>query len=352
MFYNEAVRPILDKHFPDLVHSAGQLGKWGSDVLGFDTPQSTDHGWGPRLILFLSEPDYPKVKEGITKTLSRKLPYQFHGYSTHFTTASDGAPVMTKLTKGPIHHKVEVTTLRRFFNRTLKINPFEEITAKDWLTFSEQSLLEVTAGKVYHDGLNDLVPLRDKFSYYPPDIWRYMLAAQWRRICQEEPFVGRCGDVGDELGSKIIAARLVRDLMRLCFLMEKQYAPYPKWFGTAFTKLDCAKKLRPILESVLGASTWKGREQHLAQAYEFVAKMHNSLGITSSIEPKVRFFHNRPYLVIDGERFAQAIRATIETEEVRSLPAHIGSVDQFSDSTDIRSYPEHRVLLKALYHVG
>ncbi len=349
MFYNDVVQPILDEHFPKLAHSAGLLGKWGSDVLGFDTPQSTDHGWGPRVILFLGETEYPQLKDRIIATLSDKLPYQFHGYSTHFVTASDGAPVMKRITKGKIDHKVEVTTIRRFFDRHLKIDPFGEITATDWLTFSEQTLLEITAGKVFHDGLNELCSLRTKFSYYPEDLWRYLLAAQWRRIEQEEPFVGRCGDVGDELGSKIIAARLVRDLMRLCFLMEKVYAPYPKWFGTAFAKLRCAKVLGPLLESVLGTSTWKEREQHLSQAYEVVAQMHNTLSITPSLEPKVRPFHNRPYLIINGDRFAQAIRATIEDEDVLGLPEHIGSVDQFSDSTDILSYPKHRVQLKVLY---
>ena len=353
MFYHKAVKPILNKHFPDLVHSAGHLGKWGSDVLGFDTPLSRDHGWGPRLLLFLSETDYPKFNEEITTTLSQKLPYQFRGYSTHFS-AHGGAPVMTKITKGPIHHKVEVTTLKLFFDRILKINPYKEITARDWLTFSEQSLLEVTAGKVFYDGLNELEALRKKFHYYPDALWRYLLAAQWTRIGQEEPFVGRCGDIGDELGSKVIAARLVRDIMRLCFLMEKTYAPYPKWIGIAFTNLECARTLTPHLESALDATVWKEREHHLSQAYEVVAQIHNNLGVTPSLEPKVRPFHNRPYLIIDGCRFAQALRLTIEDEEIRRLPLnasvqHIGSVDQFCDSTDILSWPRHRVKLKALY---
>jgi hypothetical protein len=52
--------------------------------------------------------------------------------------------------------------------------------------------------------------------------------------------MARCGDVGDELGSRLVAARLIEELMRLCFLMEKQYWPYAKWFGTAFSKLACA----------------------------------------------------------------------------------------------------------------
>lgn len=35
-------------------------------------------------------------------------------------------------------------------------------------------------------------------------------------------------------GSAVITARLARDLMRLCLLMDRRYPPYSKWLGTAF----------------------------------------------------------------------------------------------------------------------
>lgn len=54
LYFKEAVQPILDSYFPHLDYSAGRL-DFGSDVLGFDTPMSRDHDWGPRLILFLDE---------------------------------------------------------------------------------------------------------------------------------------------------------------------------------------------------------------------------------------------------------------------------------------------------------
>ena len=75
--------------------------------------------------------------------------------------------------------------------------------------------------------------------------------------------MARCGDVGDDVGSRLIAARLLGDLMRLCFLMERQYAPYAKWFGTAFARLDCAARLLPLFEGVLRAETWQATLQQL-----------------------------------------------------------------------------------------
>ena len=63
--------------------------------------------------------------------------------------------------------------------------------------------------------------------------------------------------VGDEVGSALIGGRLVRDIMRLCFLMERTYAPYQKWFGTAFKRLSCGPDLWPMLQNALQAETWR-----------------------------------------------------------------------------------------------
>src|SRR5437868_6814132 len=85
MFFHEAVQPILDRHFPGLVYSAARLDA-GSDVLGFDTPHSRDHGWGPKCTLFLGEADFKRCAEDVSSTLSAELPCEIHGYSTHFAS--------------------------------------------------------------------------------------------------------------------------------------------------------------------------------------------------------------------------------------------------------------------------
>jgi len=159
--------------------------------------------------------------------------------------------------------------------------------------------------------------------------------------------MGRCGQVGDDLGSHLIAARLVRDLMRLCFLMERRYAPFIKWFGSAFAQLDCAAELLPVFAQVLEANSWQERQTHLTIAYEFVAEKHNTLGITQPLPTEVSQYHSRPFLVIHADRFVDAIQAGIKGEQVRALPEHLGSIDQFIDSTDAQRYLDR---LKAVYH--
>jgi len=333
LLYREAVKPILAKHYPALTYSAAWLGL-GSDVLGFDTPQSMDHDWGPRLMLFLGDADHETYHDEIDLSLRRELPAELHGYPTSFGRHEDGTAVMATTDGGLINHGVVFSTVQRFFKDVLKFDPTGIIRPLDWVSVPENRLLMLTSGRVFHDGLGQLEPLRAKLRYYPDDVWLYVLAAQWRRIGQEEAFMGRCGQVGDDLGSRLIAARLVRDLMRLCFQMERRYAPYIKWFGSAFAQLECAADLVPTFTRVLEANSWEERQTHLSIAYEFVAKMHNSLGITEPLPTQVTQFHRRPFLVLHADRFVDAMRSTITSHEVLSLPEHLGSIDQFVDSTD------------------
>jgi hypothetical protein len=55
-FYHEAVEPIIRQEFPSLSYAAALIGT-GSEVLGLDTEMSTDHHWGPRVMLFVNEVD-------------------------------------------------------------------------------------------------------------------------------------------------------------------------------------------------------------------------------------------------------------------------------------------------------
>lgn len=327
-FHAEVVRPLLTREFPGLEYSAALTGP-GSEVLGFDTPESTDHDWGPRLQLFLRDRDRARMS-AIDAALAYKLPEKVAGYAARFRR-SDGRGETNGL---------EIVTVAEFFRTALGFDPTGETKAVDWLSVPGHCILAVTAGRVFHDGLGAIEPLRAKLAWYPRDVWLYLLAAQWRRIAQEEAFMGRCGQAGDDLGSRLIAARQVHDLMRLCFLMERRHTPYIKWLGTAFAQLVCSGELLPLLAAALSADSWTKRQTHLTGAYETAAKMHNALGITKPLPTKVSQYYGRPFLVIHADMFVQAIREAIASEEVRALPEHIGSADQFVDSTDALNHPE------------
>jgi hypothetical protein len=346
--YEVGVLPLLERYFPGLDHSAGLI--WsGSDVLGFDTERSRDHGWGPRLMLFLRDEDLQTVGQQIDDLLSRELPDTVDGYPTNFGfTDEPGTKVIRPHEGGPIAHAVAPLSFGQFMLEYIGFADPYHLTDVEWLTASQQRLRTLTEGPVFHDGLDVLTPMQAALRWYPATIWRVLLAAQWRRVSQEEAFPGRCAEVGDELGSRIVTARLVRDLMRLAFLMERRYPAYSKWFGTSFARLACATLLGPHLDAALAAGTWQEREDALVAAYRMVASMQNDLDLTPALEIEPSLFWGRPFRVIHGDRFADALSRDLHDETLQ-VAAQIGSIDTWVDSTDVLSYPAMATRARAMY---
>jgi hypothetical protein len=333
-FYAQIVRSLLETHFPALAYSAALLGD-GSETLGYDTPMSADHHWGPRVMLFVREDDL-YLAPAIHAMLAEHLPYTFKGYSTHFSEPNlddNGTQLLQTIDSGPVNHRITVQTPLSLLSDHLGLDPAETLSPADWLSIPEQRLLTLTAGAVYHDGIG-LEDLRQRFSYYPRDLWLYLLAAGWARIGQEEHLMGRAGLVGDEVGSALIGARLVRDIMHLCFLMERRYAPYPKWFGTAFKQLESGPALYPTLQKALAARTWQTRQKYLIPAYEFIARKHNTLSLTNPLPETTTQFFGRPFQVIALHGFSDALLSEISDPQIATFPL-IGGVDQWSDNTDL-----------------
>ena len=303
-------------------------------------------------MLFIEEESQPEAEQ-IIQILSQKLPYEFHGYPTNFTPPDpndNGTQLLQPVTEGPVNHRVTVQTIRSFFMDYLGFDIEHALEPADWLTFSEQHLRTLTGGVIYQDEIG-LEKVRSRFVCYPQDVWLYLLAAGWTRIGQEEHLMGRAGMVGDEVGSAIIGARLVRDIMRLCFLMEKTYAPYPKWFGSAFKQLPGALELWPVLQDALGAATWQQREHFLVKAYEQIAMRHNALKLTAPLPEQTIFFFGRPFQVMALHGFAEALLKQIQDPQMKHIATRplIGGLDLLSDNTDFVSNPHWRSLIRQLY---
>jgi hypothetical protein len=357
LFYADVVRPLLTEEFPGLRHTAALIGP-GSEVLGFDSQRSTDHDWGPRLQIFLADSDDEAGQaDQVSLMLTARLPAEFRGYPTVFAASGAGDD-------RPPSHWVAVVGLRRWLINTLGFDPTWQVSLLDWLATPTQALAEVTGGGVFHDGLaadslaadslapdalaadalaadsdptdgdaGGLTAIRARVAWYPHDIWLHILACQWQRISEEEPFPGRCAEAGDDLGSSVVTARLVRDLMRLALLMQRRYPPYSKWLGSGLAQTATATDLLPAMTAAIHASTWAERESHLTSAYEAAARLHNKLAVTPPLDPVVRpTFYDRPYRVLDSGRFVQALRDQIQDAGVRALSL-TGAVDQFVDST-------------------
>jgi hypothetical protein len=342
-FYFEAVRPILEREFPEVEHAAALIGH-GSEILGFDDERSRDHQWGPRVQLFVR--DLGRAGE-IVRTMASMLPRSVVGFPTNFgPTAEEGTVALAELDSGPINHGVETIVLAEYLRAELGVDPLEGFTMADWLATPTQRLLESTAGEVFIDPIGDLTRVRELLAWYPHDVWLLVMAGHWRRVAQLEHFLGRTGSVGDELGSGVIAAWLVRDLMRLSLLQERRYPPYWKWLGTAYAKLrrpESAALARAL------ADDWHAREEALVDVYEAVARRHNELEVTEHVDPTARPFWGRPFRVLFADRFVDALRNAIVDPGLRAIDHEAGAVDCVSDNVDFLDQPSLFRELVGLY---
>ncbi len=285
-YYEEVVARLIG----GVPHAAGRLG-WGSDVLGYDTDRSTDHGWGPHLHVFVDAADVGLVRSAV----DAGLPSSFRGWPTKYGW-DDVAP----------QHWVEVWQLDKWLSHHLGCDPRPRPTALQWLLLPQQLILGVVAGGVFHDDRGGLTALRSELAWYPERpvaLAARLPVATGRRgggVHRSRARSRRHARLVDR------ESRLARDLVRLCFLIERKHAPYSKWLGTAFKGLDAASEVGPLLG-----------EGDVVGAAEAVARRHNALGLTAEVDPTRRPFYGRPFDVVFAERFVAACLERVEDPWLR-----------------------------------
>ncbi|WP_240642276.1 DUF4037 domain-containing protein [Microbacterium sulfonylureivorans] len=325
------VSPILADRFPGLPHAAGRLGS-GSDVFGWDDEVSRDHDWGLRLSLFVPADAVTEVDE----QLQRLLPEHYSGFPVRFAFTGQTVP----------RHHVDVSSVSRFLDDRLGFNPRADPSVPDWLSLTGQAALEVVAGPVFVDTADELTSARRALDWYPHDVWRYVLACDWIRLAQELPLMGRASDVGDEIGSRIIAARLAQIAMHLAFILERRWPPYAKWLGTSFSHLAYAPELRGALDGVLTADEGTSRQHSIAAALEHLLERQNSLGLTAVTGATIPFW-DRPHIHPNPTIIDQLLDG-ITNPDVTALPRGRGSAEQRTDNVDILINPQARARIVAI----
>jgi len=324
-YWDHIVRPLLDRELPSVPRIAARIGS-GSDVLGLDDEMSRDHDWGLRLQLLVPSTARSRVED----VLARHLPAEFAGHPTRLRFTGQESPSLT----------VEVDTLDSLIDSRLGFDPRVGGSALDWLSLTGQAVLELTSGEVFEDSEGQLTALRSALTWYPEDVWRYVVASAWQRVDQELPLMGRAGERGDDLGSRVIAARLVDVTMHLGFLVCRRWAPYSKWRGTLFAQLPLPSQLTGHLANVLDAPTWPERGEQLLPALELLADQQSRVGLPT-VAPVCTPFWDRPFLHLNPA-LVPAIRDSISDPAVRALPIGFGSIEQRSDNVDLLVHAARR----------
>jgi len=147
-FYRDVLGGIVD----GIPHAAAALGE-GSEILGFDTERSTDHGWGPRAQIFVRA----DAVESLRARIDARLPETFQGWPVRYY----------RWQTGRVEHHVEVATVGEWLTSHLGIDPRVSMPSGAWLSTPQQQLLEVTGGMVFRDDVGELTAIREMMAWWP-----------------------------------------------------------------------------------------------------------------------------------------------------------------------------------------
>ena len=194
-----------------------------------------------------------------------------------------------------------------------------------------------------------LAPIR----YYPWDVKLYLIASNWQLIASEQAFVKRCGACGDDIGARIICARICERLMRLCFLFRDAYAPYSKWFGTAFERLDVDEAIKAAIRGALAAVDPETREDKLVEAQALVGALQNASSLAESVNVEIQDYFGRDIRVVFAEKFAEAVEKKLSGTAFAGVPpfgslSQVGGIASFTD--DLRCVRQLQGLYAAEQH--
>lgn len=343
MLYQQ-VKPVIEGHWPALRWGAARWGR-GSEVLGYDTPRSMDHDWGPRLQVYLAGAD-AALAAPLRECLARELPMRCGGFPNHFERAPGEPSRLMGTPRRPLRHGVFIETLAAFTDRYLGVTPAGPQTATQWLVIPSQKLRGIVSGRVFRDDEGALTELARRLSWYPDPLWHYLLLAGLQRIDQEAPFAPRCFENGDLLGQRLVLQGLAEDLISLAFLIERVHRPYSKWVGRAFADLNIAAELGPQLIQMLEEAA-PGRQLELwQQACLTVLRAFNGLDVAPAMPEAFVQFHDRPYEV-PALTAIEALQQQLSGDN--QVGTRAGAIWQWVRSTDVLDRTESCRALQKLW---
>lgn len=254
------------------------------------------------------------------------VPAEFAGYPTSWFPLLEGRST----------HHIEVASAQQWLASRLPSIPWEEPDAAAWLSIPQQHLLQLTAGELFRDDLGDMSRLRAAYAWYPLDVWRWMIAAQWHLLGNIVPIIGRTLECGDGRGARLHIGRACELMMEMALLQERRYRPYAKWLGRAFDDLSASASLGPLLDRALQHADPRA----ISDALLLLARRHDGLRIAEEVTPVIRDFAVgindavRPYPVLNTAELIDAAVASIEDPRLRDLP-RVGSIDQLTHADDL-----------------
>lgn len=294
-FWRECGEPLFSEQFAEVMPqvAVGLVGS-GSECFGFDDAISQDHDFEPGFCLFL--PNEDTVDRRVAFQLERayaKLPREFMGFTRQVLSPVGG-------------NRHGVLRLSEFLEeKTGRADGM--LTAEDWFSVPEQSLAEVTNGRLFHDGDGAFTAVRRKLIYLPEDVRRKKLAGHLLVMGQAGEYnFARLVKRGDTAAAQLAVCEFVKSALHAIFLLNFTYLPYYKWQFAALRDLPLLADLAAPLEYLLTTGCVDDKEAVIAQVASAIADQVRAEGLTA-------------YCGDDLEGHAYAVNNSIEDVNIRNL---------------------------------
>lgn len=292
--------PEIKKNIPECIPRLAVGLSGGSQSHGNDDKLSQDHGWGPGFTIWLNQKDYDQFAEPLQKILNT-LPHEYLGYqSARPRPTTSGIIEVGDYIEGAIGCRTPPKT------------PLE------WLHIPEAYLFEITPRRLFHDASGEVTKTFESFAQYPEDVWKKRLSTclMWMNEWGRKHF-HRAEHRGDIITASTYWSRFATYTMKVGFLLNHRYAPYHKWLHQEFCKLPLlAPQVQPLLET--GFKQLDGRIELESQIETIYIAHLQTLGYEPTA-PKPIDAPNVAYPDNELHRYAQAIRQTISTPEIRKM---------------------------------
>ena len=171
-FYETFGREMIETKFPDYAGriAVGKAGS-GSECFGFDDSFSRDHDFGPGFSMWLTDEDYEKIGDTLSKEyeaileryISEKIYEQLPEYREGKVgdTSEDAAEVQSSYRNDKAAKRTGVRKISDFYKEHTGF-PGGPLKEGDYLVCEEHGLAAAVNGEVYRDDLGTFTGIREK----------------------------------------------------------------------------------------------------------------------------------------------------------------------------------------------
>ena len=298
-YYREYGAEMMHTQFPELeeIVAVGLTGS-GSECYGYDDDTSRDHDFEPGFILFLPPEEVVDRKTAFRMERAyAKLPDEFLGLTRNKDVSYDTG-----------RHGVIRTA---DFFRAKVGDPEGELSLEQWMNIPEHYLLEATNGKIFRDDVGTVTDIRARLAYFPEDVRLKKLAGALMIAEQASNYnYERQLSRGDTAAAQLAMYEYVKNVLSVCFLLEKKYKPYYKWVFRALNDLPTFAVLREDLEYLISSGNG------VADAVEKRSKIRT---INARLGEEIRRQALSDYEGLHLDSFAYCVNGKIKDPSVRNL---------------------------------